>query len=231
MTPRTARRLLACHYEDSAGHVPGNVSKAARVVEKDSELAGDYRRQLDFDRRMGGAVSEIQLPPDLEERLAGKLASLPRHKPGLRDPAILAVAIGGFLLVALIAWQAAGRPATASPEITLVAEEVLGMDGAGFERVALPLDAMADWLVLQGFEGFPENMPEHLRDALVDAAAVDAMGGSPRAVMDLAGGEGRLVVFPAKGMEDVAEFTDAQLWANRTATLAKKGAMVFLLLR
>lgn len=233
MTPRAARRLLACHYGEANRHHSAAVSRAMRVLEKDGALAADHRRQVEFDERMGGAIARIGIPDSLDERLAGKLASLPRHKPGLRDPSMLAVAIGGFLLIAVIAWQAAGRPAAAPPGIIAIAEQVAAMDGARFEAVSLPLDGMGDWFIMQGFEGFPEKMPERLRDALVDGAAAQSGGGNPLAVMDLAGGEGRLVVFPADGLEDddVGEFSGLRLGDAGRATLMREGAMVFLLLR
>lgn len=199
MNPKTARRILATHFEDPNGDIPADVEKALTIVEKNPELISEYREQAALDKKAARLLGEIEIPESTIDTLSSTVSSLPASRFRWNDPAMLAVLIGVILLVCVLAWDFLGRPASFPGDAIEIASTVSSMTDDKFETAGLPAGEMDDWFVLKGFDGF--IAPGRLAALSADSAALIKSERVPLAVLEMPGKNLRVASFDSNAMD------------------------------
>jgi len=183
MNPKTARRILATHFEDPNDDIPSAVEKALVVIEKNLDLAAEYKTQSALDKKASRLLGDIEIPDPVIDQLTHTISSLPASRFRWNDPAILAVLTGIVLLAFVVAWDFMGRPAAFPGDAMEVAADVFGIADEKFEPAGIPAGEMEDWFVLKGFEEF--IAPGPLAAMPASSAALLNSGRVPVAVVEI----------------------------------------------
>lgn len=193
MNPKTARRILATHFEDPNGDIPSDVEKALTTLENTPDLIAEYRTQAALDKKAARLLNDIEMPDHAIDNLAAAVSALPAQRFRWNDPAMISVAIGLVLLLCLVAWDFLGRPASFPSDAMEIATEISLIPGEKFEPAGLPAGEMEDWFVLKGFDGF--TAPGRLAEMPAQSAALVTTGRTPLAVLEIASRNLRVAAF------------------------------------
>jgi len=172
MSPKSARQFLAIHLPE----VPESraVAKAREALAKSPALLAEYEAQVALDKTVGSILTGVDLPPevvgDIGAQAVAISAARSRRRFNLRDPAMLAVAIGFLLLVAILAWHFFGRAGVFPEEALTIATEGAKLRAEQFEVVEDKAGALEDWFVLKGFDRF--HVPAKFADYQVAGARI-----------------------------------------------------------
>ena len=231
MNDQAARRLLACHLEDPFGDTPPAFEKALKAVSASEEFSADYKKQVQIDSRAVALLEKIEVPEETIRALAEKVQSASDSILSPRNPAMISVAIGFLLLIALLVWNFLGRPAAFPPDAVEIAESAVKFDGATFEDAGVPAGELVDWFVLRGFDGF--FVPLGLDSVETHGATIAKIGNQPVALVDTANGSARFVVFDHDqlGIEiPPGEWRVADVGGGRSAAIRQQDGMCFMVL-
>lgn len=173
MNARTAENLCHCHRQNENGRDNPRIQKAVRFAEQHGELRAKLEQQRHFDRHIAAEVRAITPPPTLPAVLStfqpqdgdthGSIRSI------LKQPAILAVAIGLFVLVGLFIRERV-RLMDSFPGHEAVARMIVTTDemsGIELEPVNTQAGKLGDWFFLKyGLEHYdPPREFAHLETA------------------------------------------------------------------
>jgi hypothetical protein len=160
MSPKSARQLLAIQLPDPPDS--REVSRARDALAKSPALLEEYEAQVALDTAVGSALADVEIPPAVIGELDGQSSAISaarsKRRFNPRDPAMLAVAIGFLLLVAVLAWHFLGRAGVFPEEALTIASEGAKLRTEQFEVVEGEAGSLEDWFVLKGFERF--HVPE-----------------------------------------------------------------------
>lgn len=229
MNPKTARRILATHYEDPNGDIPSDVEKALTTLEKHPDLMSEYRDQAILDKKAARHLSDTEVPEDVIDHLASAVSSLPASRFRWNDPAMLAVLIGIVLLVFVLAWDFLGRPASFPPDAIEIAADVCGIPAEKFEEADLTAGEMDDWFVLKGFDAF--TAPGRLAGMPVGSATLITSGSIPMAVLEIPENNFRVAGFDAAALDiriPEGEWRFTQLEKSLSAAVRIEGTQCVL---
>jgi hypothetical protein len=183
MSLKSARQFLAIHPPeptDSRG-----VDRARKALAKSPALLAEYEAQVALDKAVSSALAGFEVPPevvgDLGAQVAAISAARSRRRFNPRDPAMLAVAIGFLLLVAVLAWHFLGRAGIFPEEALTIATEGAKLRAEQFEVVEDKAGSLEDWFVLKGFDRF--HVPAKFANFEVAGARIFKIENRPVAVL------------------------------------------------
>jgi len=183
MSPKSARQFLAIHPPDppdSRGMV-----RARDALAKSPVLLAEYGAQVALDKAVGSVLADVAIPSavlgDIGARSAAISAVRSRRRFNPRDPAMLAVAIGFLLLVAVLVWHFLGRAGVFPEEALTIAAEGAKLREDQFEVVEDKAGALGDWFVLKGFDRF--HVPTKFANYQVAGARIFKIENRPVAVL------------------------------------------------
>jgi hypothetical protein len=165
MSPKSARQFLAIQPPDPAD--TREIARALGTLAKSPVLQAEYEAQVAQDRAAGSILADVGVPPEVEgslgEQVAAISAARSKRRFNPRDPAMLAVAIGFLLLVAVLAWHFLGRAGVFPEEALTIAVEGARLRAEQFEVVEDKAGDLEDWFVLKGFDRFhvPAKFANH----------------------------------------------------------------------
>ena len=183
MSPKSARQFLAiCPPEPPESR---EVAKAREALAKSPALLAEYEAQVALDKALDSVLAGLDMPPevagDLGEQAAAISAARSKRRFNPRDPAMLAVAIGFLLLVAVLAWHFFGRAGIFPEEALTIATEGAKLRAEQFEVVEDKAGDLEDWFVLKGFDRF--HVPAKFANFDVVGARIFKMENRPVAVL------------------------------------------------
>ena len=183
MSPKSARQFLAiCPPELPESR---EVTKAREALAKSPALLAEYEAQVALDKAVCSALTGLAVPQavagDLGEQAAAITAARSKRRFNPRDPAMLAVAIGFLLLVAVLAWHFFGRAGVFPEEALTIATEGAKLRAEQFEAVEDKAGDLEDWFVLKGFDRF--HVPAKFANFDVVGARIFKMENRPVAVL------------------------------------------------
>lgn len=231
MKDRAARRLLACYLENPFGDTPPVFEKALKTIAASPELSADYEKQARLDRRAAALLESVEVPEEAVRVFAEKIQSASESMLSPRNPAMVSVALGFLLLVALLVWNFLGRPAAFPPDAVEIAGSAMKFDGEVFEDAGVPAGELVDWFVLRGFDGF--FVPIGLDSVETEGATIAKIDNQPVALVDAANGKARFVVFDRDrlGVEIApGEWRVADVGGGRSAAIREQDGMCFMVL-
>ena len=199
MNPKTARRLLATHFEDPNGDIPTDIEKALTILEKNPELMAEYRIQAAIDKKAARLIGDIEIPEPIVDELTHAISAIPASRFRWNDPAMLAVAIGLALIIFVVAWDFFGRPASFPTDALEVASELKAVPWDKLEPANLLSGEMEDWFVLKGFDGF--IAPGRLGEMPAASAAIIRSGSIPLAILDVPTENIRAAIFDSEAYD------------------------------
>lgn len=183
MSPKSARQFLAIlppEPSDSAA-----ITRARDALAKSPVLLAEYEVQVALDKAACSMLSGLDIPPavvaDLDAQAAAISASRSGRSFNPRDPAMLAVAIGFLLLVAVLAWHFFGRAGVFPEEALTIATEGAKLRTEQFEVVEDKAGDLGDWFVLKGFDRF--HVPAKFANSQVAGARIFKIESRPVAVL------------------------------------------------
>ena len=183
MSPKSARQFLALH--PPAPPDSREVARAREALAKSPVLLAQYEAQVALDKEACSVLAGLGIPPtviaDLDARAAAISAARSRRRFNPRDPAMLAVAIGFLLLVAVLAWHFLGRAGVFPEEALTIASEGSMLRTEQFEAVEDKAGALEDWFVLKGFDRF--HVPAKFANYQVAGARISKIENHPVAVL------------------------------------------------
>ena len=183
MSPNSARQGLAIHPPEPPDS--REVAKALEALAKSPPLLAEYEVQVALDKAVHSALKGLDLPPevvgDLGARAEAISAARSRRRFNPRDPAMLAVAIGFLLLVAVLAWHFFGSAGIFPEEALTIATEGSKLRAEQFEVVEDKAGALEDWFVLKGFDRF--HVPAKFASFDVVGARIFKIENRPVAVL------------------------------------------------
>lgn len=229
MNPKTARRILATHFEDPNGDIPSDVEKALNIVEKNPDLLAEYRDQAAMDKKAAQLLGEIEIPESAIDTLSSTISSLPVPRFRWNDPAMVSVLIGVILLVCVLAWDFLGRPASFPADAIELASAVSSIPNEKFEPAGLPAGEMDDWFVLKGFDGF--TAPGRLASVSADSASVLKSESVALAVLEMPDRNLRVASFNSKPLDiqmPEREWRFTQIDPNLSAAIRLEGGACVL---
>jgi len=183
MSPKSARQFLAIQLPDPAD--TKEISRALVTLAKSPVLHAEYEAQVALDRAAGSILADAEIPPEvagaLVEQAAGISAVRSKGRFNPRDPAMLAVAIGFLLLVAVLAWHFLGRAGVFPEEALTIAAEGAKLRAEQFEVVEDKAGDLGDWFVLKGFDRF--HVPAKFANYQAAGARIFKIENRPVAVL------------------------------------------------
>lgn len=183
MSPKSARQFLAIQAPDTPA--TREVSRAREALAKSPEHFADYEAQAALDKVAASALAAVEVPPEAAASLGEQAAAISAAGGGRRfnprDPAMLAVAIGFLLLVAVLAWHFLGRAGVFPEEALAIAAEGAKLRPEQFEVVEDKAGSLEDWFVLKGFDRF--TVPEKFAGYQAAGARVFKIENRPVAVL------------------------------------------------
>ena len=183
MSPKSARQFLAIHPPEPPDS--REISRARDALAKSPALLEEYRAQVAVDKAARSVLAGVEIPPaalrDLGEKAAAAAAARSGRRFNPRDPAMLAVAIGFLLLVAVLAWHFLGRAGVFPEEALTIATEGAKLRTDQFELVEGKAGGLEDWFVLKGFDRF--HVPEKFANYQAAGARVFKIENRPVAVL------------------------------------------------
>jgi len=183
MNPKAARQFLAIQFPEPSGS--REISKARDALAKSPDLLEGYEAQIALDKAAVSVLAGVEIPPPAAGTLGEQAAAISAAGSGRRfnprDPAMLAVAIGFLLLVAVLAWHFLGRAGVFPEEALTIAAEGAKLRAEQFEVVEDKAGALEDWFVLKGFDRF--HVPEKFAGYQAAGARVFKIENRPVAVL------------------------------------------------
>ena len=183
MSPKSARQFLAIQIPEPPDS--REISRARNALAKSPGLLEEYGAQIAVDKAARSVLAGVEIPPsvlgDLGEKAAVVSAARSRRRFNPRDPAMLAVAIGFLLLVAVLAWHFLGRAGVFPEEALTIAAEGAKLRTEQFDVVEDNAGHLEDWFVLKGFERF--HVPEKFANYQAAGARVFKIENRPVAVL------------------------------------------------
>ena len=183
MSPKSARQFLAIQPPDPPDS--RGMARACGALAKSPGLLAEYGAQVAMDKAVGSVLVDVAIPPaildDLDARAAAISAARSGRRFNPRDPAMLAVAIGFLLLVAVLAWHFLGGAGVFPEEALTIATEGAKLRAEQFEVVEDKAGALEDWFVLKGFDRF--LVPEKFANYQVAGARIFKIENRPVAVL------------------------------------------------
>ncbi len=183
MSPKSARQFLA--LQPPAAPDPAAVARARDALAKSPVLLAEYEAQVALDKAACSVLAGLEIPPpvlvDLDSQAVAISAARSRRSFNPRDPAMLAVAIGFLLLVAVLAWHFLGRAGVFPEEALSIAAEGAKLRAEQFEVVEDKAGNLEDWFVLKGFDRF--HVPAKFADYQVAGARIFKIENRPVAVL------------------------------------------------
>ncbi len=152
MNVRTAENLIACHRDGVIADA--TVQKALKMAESDERLRAKRDANAAFDAQMVDAIHFIKPPESLRKRIATS-ATPTQIRRNARHPAILCAIAGVLLGVGFLLYlemeKRAGFPGKENAE--RMVNQVSRMSGVELEPKNGTVGGLADWFMLQGFDG------------------------------------------------------------------------------
>lgn len=235
MNVKNADIFIRCYRPAEQRRRDNLFLKAVKVAESDPTLKEVLARQMAFDAAMTDEIKALPpVPPELTEQVeAISRASRPRFS--LMNPAVVAVLVGLILIASLGVHfglrqmnDFEGRGAT-----ELMIERTASMRGTELEEIKYKAGEIADWLFMQGLEGFP--VPDEFKDLHVVGGRVFRQEGFP--VVQLAVQENEMIVFLfhqkdfdiSLKAEDGWKVFDHEGWAAAVRGDGENGCMIAFL--
>ena len=183
MSPKSARQFLAIQLPEPPDS--REISRARDALAKSPALVEEYEAQIAVDKAARSVLAGVEIPPaalrDLGEKAEAAAAARSRRRFNPRDPAMLAVAIGSLLLIAVLAWHFLGRAGVFPEEALTIATEGAKLRTEQFESVEDKAGHLEDWFVLKGFERF--HVPDKFAGYQAAGARVFKIENHPVAVL------------------------------------------------
>ena len=183
MSPKSARQFLAIQLPEPTGSP--EVSRARDVLAKSPALLEEYEAQVAVDKAVCSILAGMEIPPTVNSTLGEQAAAIStarsKRRFNPRDPAMVAVAIGFLLLVAVLAWHFLGRAGIFPEEALTIAAEGAKLRTEQFEVVEAKAGDLEDWFVLKGFDRF--HVPEKFAGYQAAGARVFKIENHPVAVL------------------------------------------------
>jgi len=183
MSPKSARQFLAIHPPAPPDSVA--ITRARDALAKSPVLLAEYEAQVALDKAACSVLAGLEVPPtvvsELDSQATAISAARSRRHFNPRDPAMLAVAIGFLLLVAVLAWHFFGRAGVFPEEALTIATEGTKLRAEQFEVVEDKAGALEDWFILKGFDRF--HVPEKFVNYQVAGARIFKIENRPVAVL------------------------------------------------
>lgn len=201
MNPRLARQILQTYRPSGEDDDERDVRTAIRVAAKHPAVEAEFQNQLAFDRAVALQLEAEPLPAAAATALgeaAGRLEARRPRRLSFRDPAMLSAAVAFLCVVGLLTWIFLGQMGSFAG-MQEVAEMVTEADAAGPERfteLETPAGALADWFVMQNFDGFV--LPSELENAPVVGVRLFKYEGIPIAAAAIVNPRAILYVFEAQ---------------------------------
>ncbi|MDD5200554.1 MAG: hypothetical protein PHC88_12225 [Terrimicrobiaceae bacterium] len=159
MNVRLARDILRAYRPGGGDDQERDVRAAVKFAAQHPALDAEFRNQHAFDVALSARLDEAPLPGDLavslEER-ARRIEARRGRRFALRDPAMIAVGLAFLFLIGLLTWIFLGQMGSFAG-MQETAEMVTTGDAASpgqFTEIDTKAGALADWFVMQDFEGF-----------------------------------------------------------------------------
>ena len=183
MSPKSARQFLAMQLPEPPDS--REISRARDALANSPDLLKEYAGQVALDKAVCSVLAGVEIPPaafgDLGEQATAVSSARSRRRFNPRDPAMLAVAIGFLLLVAILSWHFLGRAGVFPEEALTIAAEGAKLRTEQFEVVEDKAGDLEDWFVLKGFERF--HVPEKFANYQAAGARVFKIENRPVAVL------------------------------------------------
>jgi len=183
MSPKSARQFLS--LQPPAPPDPAAVARARDALAKSPVLLAEYEAQVELDEAACAVLAGLEIPPPVIVALDSQAAVISAARSGRnlnpRDPAMLAVAIGFLLLVAVLAWHFFGRAGVFPEEALAIATEGAKLRAEQFEVVEDKAGDLGDWFVLKGFDRF--HVPAKFAGYQVAGARIFKIENRPVAVL------------------------------------------------
>jgi hypothetical protein len=158
MNARQARQVLRSYRPSGADDDEREVREALKFARRTPALEAEFHNQLAFDLELAGLL-DTELPAELSAEIETVAQRLEGGKPrrfSLRDPAMITVGISFLVIVGLFVWILMGEMASLTGMQDVI-EMVQSGDKARadqFQAVETTAGSLADWFVMQSFEGF-----------------------------------------------------------------------------
>lgn len=200
MNARLARQLLIAYRPSGEDDQERDVRAALRFAQKTPELGATFANQLAFDRALARHLEDVPVPAEAAAPLAEAAKRFEARRSrrfSFRDPAVLAAGLAFLFLVGLGAWILMGQMGSFAG-MQEIAEMVADGNKAGpekFEEIETRAGSLADWFVMQDFEGYA--LPPEMADAPVVGVRIARFDEMPVAVAAIARPRAFLYVFEA----------------------------------
>lgn len=203
MNIKAARALLKCQSPHALEHPDGGTRSALKTVAKSPE----GQTAIEAQKAADAAVAE-KLLIDAPEGLCATFADLSRkirepkrrHHFSVTEPAFLAVALGFFAMIGVAVWLLLGQldGFTGMEEAISLAKAGDTSQPAQFEAIDAPVGSLADWFLIQGFDGFA--VPAGFTDYRVVGVRVFEFESTPVAQAAVPENRSFFYVFPSKNL-------------------------------
>jgi len=234
-----ARRLWALRMPQPVNLPSDGVPRPAN----DEEI---FRRPDPIDPEASPAPADLEqmrvrefsriIPDEEESRI---LADWANHlqiraaswRPSPRDPAMIGLACGLVLLVAIAVWMALGSAAAFSgrDKVMAIFDEATSASADQYEPVTGTLSELGDWLALQGMEGHP--LPSGFPEQRIVAARIFPFENEKVAAVLLPETEMAVFLFDGKSLDvQVKPVGEWKLFTrgNNAGAVVQKDSKIFM---
>lgn len=181
MNPKAARAILSRCLPESPEASSRSFRKALDVITRSEALRKDYEEQVALDHQARAILTDIVVPPSVAASLSDQAQAMSHRRFSLRDPAMISVCIGFFLLVAVLIWHFMGRAGVFPEDALAIAAEGAKLQNGQFEIVEQPAGSLEDWFLLKGFERF--RIPQNFAHYQVAGARIFKFENHPVAIL------------------------------------------------
>lgn len=158
MTPKLARQVLLTRRPDGSDDDTRTVKAALAAAESDPTLAQELALQEAFDREASQALQALGTDEPADEAINHAKDAMGGEHGGLlhtvKNPALVAVALGFLLMIAVLTWHFLGESGAFPDEAGKISSLGGGAAINQFEVVDNPVGQLQDWFMLKSFDSF-----------------------------------------------------------------------------